>query len=325
MIYIIVIIVVGISVYFLLGRIGSVRHQVKFYTKRYSKLLYAGHNNEEIVTNLLNFFLRGEPEWKNEYMKGRLNEYFNSFDLLVHDIILLNYMNDPNQETLNLGRFGKPASVEHVSQLVDNYLCIYKARYLGSHIFNQKTKITLKQLAEGVVWIPHMANEMNKAGLDHLTKAFEIDEESERISLEVEYYAFCFSLWWLRYASYVESKDKSKTDNFNKMVLDLLNSYFQKKFPSDSDYFDTIRELYDARVESYQKAYNTEEYFVNISDLLFWLIGFSLSNEEPCPYPVKVPVPPPTSINIQGKMMCAAVTTDLWKFIDKHMEGWELV
>ncbi len=67
-------------------------------------------------------------------------------------------------------------------------------------IFKRKTMITLEQLAESVVWVPHMPNQMNKVALDCLIKAFQTDEETDRVTLEVEYTAFCFSLWgFLRY------------------------------------------------------------------------------------------------------------------------------
>jgi hypothetical protein len=190
-------------------------------------------------------------------------------------------------------------------------------------IFTRKTVITIEQLAEGVVLIPHMPNQMNKVALNHLIQVFETIDETKRIVLEVEYTAFCFSLWWFRYISYLQVKDASKIVAFNSMVLDFLAAYFKKIYPPD--YIETISEIYTARVESYQNAYTTTNYFENISDLLLWHIDFSLMNGDPCIYPVKVPVSRPVIPNLKGKIACAAVVADLWKFIDKHTDGWKLV
>lgn len=130
----IIIVILGVVavVWYFLGRIGGVEHQVKFYTKKYSQEINAGCTNEEAICRLVNFYLQGEPEWKVEYMKERLGEYFKTFDQLVYDITLFYYNADPALQVWKIDRVSKPLPSEYVIQQANRYLHIYKERYFGS-------------------------------------------------------------------------------------------------------------------------------------------------------------------------------------------------
>lgn len=131
MIYIVaIIIVVGFVIYFFC--VGSIKYQVKFYIKRYSEEVNAGHTHEETILRLVGFYLQKEPEWKAAYMKERLDEYFKSFDQLVYDITLFYYKIDAEQQTWGVvDSLSKPVPSEHVIQYADKYLSIYKRKYFG--------------------------------------------------------------------------------------------------------------------------------------------------------------------------------------------------
>jgi len=131
MIYIVVILIVAIAVYIFL-RIGGIKHQVRFYTKKYFQELNAGYTNEEAIHNLVGFYLQGEPEWKAVYMKEQINEYIKNFDGLVYDIALFYYKIDPEQQTWQVDRFSKPVPPEYIIQQADKYLRIYKQKYFGT-------------------------------------------------------------------------------------------------------------------------------------------------------------------------------------------------
>lgn len=183
--------------------------------------------------------------------------------------------------------------------------------------------ITLEQLAESVVEIPHMSNQMNQVAVYSLIKAFQPDEE-QKVYLATEYTAFSFSLWWFRYESYLQVKYESKIYSFNTMVGDLLNSYIKRAYLTE--YIEKFTNFYATRVESYEKAYSTSNQIENIADVLCFYISFGLKNKGPCLYPVNVPVDYRfLDFLLPEKMICAAVTADLWEFINKHMKGWKVV
>ena len=131
MTYIAAILVIAFVAYLVFAYIGSIKYQVKFYTKRYSQDLNSGYTNEESIRRLVAFYLREEPEWKAEYMNNRLVEYYKSFDQLVYDIALFYYKIDPEQQTWCVDKFSSPAPSERIFHYADKYLRIYKRRYLG--------------------------------------------------------------------------------------------------------------------------------------------------------------------------------------------------
>ena len=189
-------------------------------------------------------------------------------------------------------------------------------------ILNRKTSITVEQLAESVVEIPHMPNQMNQVAVYNLIKAFHPDEE-QKIYLATEYTAFCFSLWWFRYMSYLQVKHESKIDSFSTMVGNFLNSYIKRAYLPE--YVEKFTNFYATRVESYQNAYITSNHIENIADVLMFYISFGLTNENPCHYPIKVPITHPIFLDFHAKTACIVVTGELWKFIDKHMKGWKVI
>jgi len=129
MTYIAAIVVIVFVVCLIFAYIGSIKYQVKFYTKRYSQGLNSGYTNEESIHRLVAFYLRKEPEWKAEYMNSRLVEYYKSYDQLVYDIALFYYKIDPEQQTWRVDRLSRPVPSERIFHYIDKYLRIYKRRY----------------------------------------------------------------------------------------------------------------------------------------------------------------------------------------------------
>ena len=129
MTYIAAFVIIVLVVYLIFAYIGSIKYQVKFYTKRYSQYLNSGYSNEESIRLLVTFYLREEPDWKAEYMNSRLVEYYKNFDQLVYDIALFYYKIDPEQQTWHVDKLSGPVPPERVFHYADKYLRIYKRRY----------------------------------------------------------------------------------------------------------------------------------------------------------------------------------------------------
>lgn len=195
-------------------------------------------------------------------------------------------------------------------------------------IFERKTKVTVDQLAEGVVIIPHTPNPFNKAALDFLTDTFQAEAEEKRFAVEVEYNVLSFAVWWFRYRDYFEQNHKEKASSFNNKVVHYLNSYFPKVYKDE--FLEYITKIYDARTQSYGKAYYSSDPLEHmVSVFLHYMqchIAMQYRNSKisfiqpPVDIPVKWLIP-----DLERKMACSALIVDLWEFTHEHMKGWKIV
>jgi hypothetical protein len=127
-----IIIIVGIILivaFLIFWRSRGIKHQIKYYTKTYRKLLDKGYSNEEAIQYLSNFYLGGEPHWKAEYMSSRYNKYLNNFDELIYDIMLFYYNIDPKYEVWRMDKGKTPVPEYFIIERANKYLEIYKKKY----------------------------------------------------------------------------------------------------------------------------------------------------------------------------------------------------
>lgn len=116
-----------------LFELSGIKYHVKYYTKLYSRLLNLKKKEKDAMLYLLLFYLRDEPEWKCNYMRGRLNEYFKSFDRFILDTTLFHYNVHPWQQNWQTDIFNNKISIENIMNKVQNYLNIYKKKYLKNY------------------------------------------------------------------------------------------------------------------------------------------------------------------------------------------------
>ncbi|BBO74963.1 hypothetical protein DSCW_23800 [Desulfosarcina widdelii] len=69
-------------------------------------------------------------------MRGRLIEYFKSFDQFILNITLFHYSIHPWQQNWQTDVLNKKISIDSITNNVKNYLTIYKKKYLITE-FNQ--------------------------------------------------------------------------------------------------------------------------------------------------------------------------------------------
>ncbi|MDZ7666123.1 MAG: hypothetical protein U5K27_12530 [Desulfotignum sp.] len=119
-------------------------------------------------------------------------------------------------------------------------------------LFSRKKKISLRQLAEGVVWASHEQNFTNRVNLSLLQDSFNPDNEEKRTRLEFEYSSCCLSLWSFRYYSQLQKKNRDMAENFSEMVIENLNFYIRDNCAPEA--IEAIKFLYGARIESYKGA-----------------------------------------------------------------------
>ena len=130
MIFIVVIAVISVSVCIFLFSVNGIKYQIKLYTKLYSRLLESGKSNNDAILYLVIFYSRGEPIWKCQYVKGRLKEYYNSFDQFILDLTLFHYSIHPWQQDWQTDVLNNRIAIDKIMNQVEKYLIYYKAKYL---------------------------------------------------------------------------------------------------------------------------------------------------------------------------------------------------
>lgn len=109
--------------------LSGIKYHVKFYTRLYSILLKSRLCHKDAMIYLVIIYLKGDPEWKCHYMKGRLNQYFQSFDQFILDITLFHYNIHPWQQNWHTDILNKKIFIDNKINNVRKYLRIYKKKY----------------------------------------------------------------------------------------------------------------------------------------------------------------------------------------------------
>lgn len=277
--------------------------------------------------NFGHYICRGYQYYElGEYLKA-LKDYDKANELEPNNDLINQYRELASEklvgnESTCLNRGNSDFEVEDDDETVEDVEISSNANEVEAET-NYKRPITLVQLAEGVVQIPHLPSELNQKAMDRLLYTFEIVDNEKKELLKVEYSAFCYSLMYLKYGVHIANDDKNKFKSFCESVRSHLVAYLHQTYGEEG--FEKIDKIYSIRLKSYADAFYTENYSENISDIFREYIGLSLANGDLTDVPITAPVTRSLSPFIEAKIACAAVLADIWKFIDWHMEGWEIV
>ena len=125
---------VSLSAYAILSVFSSIKYQVRFYTKLYSRFLHRGMSQKNAMQYLVSLYLKGEAEWKTLYMHGRLSDYVESFDEFVLDMALFHHHIHPWQRSWEVDIINKNITIDEIISQLNVYLSTCKRKYLGTNV-----------------------------------------------------------------------------------------------------------------------------------------------------------------------------------------------